>query len=130
MLVDRDVQVAMQDGVRVKADVFRPEGSGQFPALYDARPPEGRRPAARSNASRLVFTARETRPPMRLSAGLAAASPSPGAGLTTACRTSAVAAQSAATTASRRSTWETAPSNAASGRPAVRPLAPADSSSR
>ena len=37
MLVDRDVEIAMRD-VRVKVDVFRPEGSGPFPALYAVSP--------------------------------------------------------------------------------------------
>jgi putative CocE/NonD family hydrolase len=38
ILVDRDVEIAMRDGVRVKVDVFRSEGSGPFPALYAVSP--------------------------------------------------------------------------------------------
>jgi putative CocE/NonD family hydrolase len=38
MLVDRDVEIVMRDGLRVKVDVFRPEGSGPFPALYAVSP--------------------------------------------------------------------------------------------
>ena len=38
MLVDRDLKIAMRDGVRVTTDIFRPEGSGPFPTLYAVSP--------------------------------------------------------------------------------------------
>ena len=38
MLADRDLKIAMRDGVRVTADTFRPEGSGPFPTLYAVSP--------------------------------------------------------------------------------------------
>jgi uncharacterized protein len=33
VLVERDVWLTMRDGVRVSADIFRPDGEGRFPAL-------------------------------------------------------------------------------------------------
>jgi predicted acyl esterase len=38
MLVDRDVDVAMRDGALLKADVFRPDDSGRFPAIMNLGP--------------------------------------------------------------------------------------------
>ncbi len=35
MKVDKDVDVTMRDGARLKADVFRPEGEGHFPVLIN-----------------------------------------------------------------------------------------------
>jgi uncharacterized protein len=36
--VDKDVDVAMRDGARLKADVFRPQGDGKFPAILNLGP--------------------------------------------------------------------------------------------
>jgi predicted acyl esterase len=33
--IEKDVEIPLRDGVRLKADVFRPRGSGRFPALVN-----------------------------------------------------------------------------------------------
>ena len=33
--VEKDIEIPLRDGVRLKADVFRPGGSGRFPALVN-----------------------------------------------------------------------------------------------
>jgi predicted acyl esterase len=33
--IDKDVEIPLRDGVRLKADVFRPKGAGRFPALVN-----------------------------------------------------------------------------------------------
>jgi uncharacterized protein len=38
LLVDKDVDVPMRDGARLKADVFRPEDGGKFPAILNLGP--------------------------------------------------------------------------------------------
>jgi putative CocE/NonD family hydrolase len=38
LLVDRDVDVPMRDGARLKADVIRPDGEGKFPAIVNLGP--------------------------------------------------------------------------------------------
>ena len=38
MLVEKDVDVPMRDGARLKADVFRPDDGGRFPALLNLGP--------------------------------------------------------------------------------------------
>jgi predicted acyl esterase len=38
LLVDRDVDVPMRDGARLKADVIRPDGEGKFPAILNLGP--------------------------------------------------------------------------------------------
>jgi uncharacterized protein len=38
IVVDRDVDVPMRDGARLKADVFRPEGLGRYPAILNLGP--------------------------------------------------------------------------------------------
>jgi uncharacterized protein len=38
MKVERDVMVAMRDGVRIALAVYRPAGAGRFPALFAASP--------------------------------------------------------------------------------------------
>ena len=38
LLVDRDVDVPMRDGARLKADVIRPDDGGQFPAILNLGP--------------------------------------------------------------------------------------------
>ena len=38
VVIDRDVWVAMRDGVRLQADVWRPAGAGRFPALLQRTP--------------------------------------------------------------------------------------------
>src|SRR5258708_34517184 len=38
VLVDKDVEVAMRDGARLKADVFRPDDGGRFPAILNLGP--------------------------------------------------------------------------------------------
>lgn len=38
MIVERDVDVPMRDGVRLKADVFRPEGTEKVPAILNLGP--------------------------------------------------------------------------------------------
>src|SRR5512144_2957972 len=35
MTLQKDVDIPMRDGARLKADVFRPEGEGQFPVLIN-----------------------------------------------------------------------------------------------
>jgi len=35
MHVEKDVEIAMRDGARLKADVFRPRGGGKFPAIIN-----------------------------------------------------------------------------------------------
>ena len=37
-VIERNVAIAMRDGVVIRADVFRPEGDGPFPALYAVSP--------------------------------------------------------------------------------------------
>ena len=36
--IDRDVDVPMRDGAKLKADVFRPDDGGKFPALLNLGP--------------------------------------------------------------------------------------------
>jgi len=38
MLLDKDVAVPMRDGARLKADVFRPDDGGKFPAILNLGP--------------------------------------------------------------------------------------------
>ena len=38
IVVDKDVDVAMRDGARLKADVFRPDHDGRFPAILNLGP--------------------------------------------------------------------------------------------
>src|SRR5262245_4992320 len=38
ILVERDVDITMRDGARLKADVFRPDGEGRFPAILNLGP--------------------------------------------------------------------------------------------
>jgi hypothetical protein len=38
LLVDRDVDVPMRDGARLKADVIRPDAAGKFPAILNLGP--------------------------------------------------------------------------------------------
>jgi predicted acyl esterase len=38
LLVDRDVDVTMRDGARLKADVIRPDATGKFPAILNLGP--------------------------------------------------------------------------------------------
>ena len=33
--VEKDVDIPMRDGAKLKADVFRPDGDGQFPVLIN-----------------------------------------------------------------------------------------------
>src|SRR4051794_34734130 len=38
ILIDKDVEVPMRDGARLKADVLRPDGGGKFPAIMNLGP--------------------------------------------------------------------------------------------
>src|SRR5512135_1273342 len=38
MVLDKDVEITLRDGVRLKADVFRPAGRGKFPAIINLGP--------------------------------------------------------------------------------------------
>jgi len=38
LIVDRDIDVPMRDGARLKADVMRPDGGGKFPAILNLGP--------------------------------------------------------------------------------------------
>src|SRR5712672_4722680 len=38
IVVERDVDVPMRDGARLKADVFRPDDAGRFPAILHLGP--------------------------------------------------------------------------------------------
>ena len=38
IVVERDVDVPMRDGARLKADVFRPDDRGRFPAIMNLGP--------------------------------------------------------------------------------------------
>ena len=38
IVVEKDVDVPMRDGARLKADVFRPDDSGTFPAILNLGP--------------------------------------------------------------------------------------------
>ncbi len=38
ILIEKDVDVPMRDGARLKADVFRPDGPGRFPAILNLGP--------------------------------------------------------------------------------------------
>jgi uncharacterized protein len=38
ILVDKDVDIPMRDGARLKADVFRPDAAGRFPAIMNLGP--------------------------------------------------------------------------------------------
>jgi predicted acyl esterase len=38
LLIEKDVDVAMRDGAQLKADVFRPDDSGKFPAILNLGP--------------------------------------------------------------------------------------------
>ena len=35
LLIEKDVEITLRDGVRLRADVFRPKGGGRFPALIN-----------------------------------------------------------------------------------------------
>ena len=35
MKIEKDVDIPMRDGARLKADVFRPDGDGHFPVLIN-----------------------------------------------------------------------------------------------
>jgi predicted acyl esterase len=35
LAIEKDVEITLRDGVRLRADVFRPKGSGRFPALIN-----------------------------------------------------------------------------------------------
>ena len=38
IVIDKDADVPMRDGARLKADVFRPDGSGRYPAILNLGP--------------------------------------------------------------------------------------------
>ena len=38
MIQEKDIQVPVRDGVKIGVRVYRPEGSGPFPALFAASP--------------------------------------------------------------------------------------------
>ena len=38
ILIEKDVDVPMRDGARLKADVFRPDDGGSFPAILNLGP--------------------------------------------------------------------------------------------
>ena len=38
VVIERDVMVPMRDGVRLRADLFRPAGDGPFPVLVQRHP--------------------------------------------------------------------------------------------
>src|SRR5579883_1726036 len=38
MIEEKDVRVAMRDGVKIALRIYRPDGSGPFPALFAASP--------------------------------------------------------------------------------------------
>ena len=38
LLIEKDVDVPMRDGARLKADVFRPDDGGKFPAILNLGP--------------------------------------------------------------------------------------------
>jgi predicted acyl esterase len=38
VVVDRDVRIAMRDGALLAADVYRPDGSGEYPVLIERTP--------------------------------------------------------------------------------------------
>ena len=38
IVVEKDVDVPMRDGARLKADVFRPDDAGKFPAILNLGP--------------------------------------------------------------------------------------------
>ena len=38
LLIEKDVDVPMRDGARLKADVFRPDDGGRFPAILNLGP--------------------------------------------------------------------------------------------
>jgi len=38
IVVEKDVDVPMRDGARLKADVFRPDDAGRFPAVLNLGP--------------------------------------------------------------------------------------------
>ena len=38
LVLDRDVDVPMRDGARLKADVIRPDAAGKFPAILNLGP--------------------------------------------------------------------------------------------
>jgi len=38
MIQEKDVQVPVRDGVKIGVRIYRPEGSGPFPALFAASP--------------------------------------------------------------------------------------------
>ncbi len=38
MLIEKDVDVPMRDGARLKADVFRPDDGGKYPAILNLGP--------------------------------------------------------------------------------------------
>ena len=57
ILVEKDVDVPMRDGARLKADVFRPDDGGKFPAILNLGPYQKDKlwvppPAARGEAER------------------------------------------------------------------------------
>ena len=38
LMIEKDVDVPMRDGARLKADVFRPDDGGKFPAILNLGP--------------------------------------------------------------------------------------------
>ncbi len=48
VVVEKDVDVPMRDGARLKADVFRPYDEGKFPAILNLGPYQKDKPAART----------------------------------------------------------------------------------
>ena len=36
LVIEKDVEITLRDGVRLKADVFRPKGGGRFPAIINS----------------------------------------------------------------------------------------------
>jgi putative CocE/NonD family hydrolase len=59
MIVERDVMISARDGVRLASDIYRPEGSGPFPAILE------RTPYDKSAPSRSEITASDPKPRSR-----------------------------------------------------------------
>ena len=59
MIVERDVMVAMRDGVRLATDIYRPAGAGPFPAILE------RTPYDKTAPSRSEITAADPKPRSR-----------------------------------------------------------------
>jgi len=38
IVIEKDVDVPMRDGARLRADVFRPDAAGRFPAILNLGP--------------------------------------------------------------------------------------------